>query len=100
MKKRFILAILFIVFQIVDFCLTTWAVSHGIAEMNPLAAPLVLTWQYPLIKLGVSSLVALLLVTGGKGSPRFCLSALTVLCAAAGVVAAVQIYGVCFYLSC
>jgi hypothetical protein len=98
MLKRFILAILFILFEVVDFCITIWAVKHGIAEMNPLVAPLVLTWQYPLIKLVLPVLTALLLVVLGFRVPRLTFGVLVVLCVLSGAVAIFQVYGLCYYL--
>lgn len=98
MLKRFILAILFVLFEVVDFSITTWAVRHGIAEMNPLVAPLVLTWQYPLIKLVLPILVAGLLLVMSAGLPRFIFWTLVVLCVLSGAVAVFQVYGLCYYL--
>ncbi|RLC68460.1 MAG: hypothetical protein DRI26_10115 [Chloroflexi bacterium] len=51
----------FITLQIADFSLTTWATGVGYVELNPVLAPLIGTWLWPLSKIGASLLgVALL----------------------------------------
>ena len=61
-KVVWVLAILFLMFEIADSLITWWAVNHGFPELNPIIAPVADTWWLAAVKIVASALVAGLVI--------------------------------------
>ena len=45
-----VLVVIFVVLQVLDSCLTSWAVRHGYVELNPLMVGIAHNWWMPTCK--------------------------------------------------
>jgi hypothetical protein len=87
-------------FNLVDYALTAWAVSHGVNELNPLIAPVTQNLiLYSLFKIIFVPFLLLSFIWIAEKHPKFMKYTLIILTVWAGIIMLYDVIGTIYWLS-